>query len=155
MFSKACEYGIKAVIYIATQSLEGKRVKIGDVVEQSGSPEAFTGKILGTLTRCNIVRSHTGPYGGFEIEKERLTEIRLSQIVAAIDGDSIYNGCALGLNECSHTQPCPMHFQFVKIREELKTMLENTSIYELAMGLKSGKSILMRSDCEKKYLPHA
>ena len=35
MFSKGCEYGIKAIIYIATQSLEGKRVKIGDVVENS------------------------------------------------------------------------------------------------------------------------
>ena len=51
MFSKACEYGIKAIIYIATQSLEGKRVKIVDVVENSGSPAAFTGKVLGSLRR--------------------------------------------------------------------------------------------------------
>ena len=35
MFSKACEHGIKAIIYIATQSMDGKRVKIGDVVENS------------------------------------------------------------------------------------------------------------------------
>ena len=54
MFSKSCEYGIKAIIYIATQSLEDVRVKIGDVAENTGTPEAFTAKILGSLTKHNI-----------------------------------------------------------------------------------------------------
>ena len=57
MFSKACEHGIKAIIYIATQSIEGRRVKIGDVAEHSGSPEAFTAKVLGALTKHKIVNS--------------------------------------------------------------------------------------------------
>ena len=68
MFSKACEHGIKAIIYIATQSMDGKRVKIGDVVENSGSPEAFTAKVLGSLTKYHIVNSYTGPNGGFFID---------------------------------------------------------------------------------------
>lgn len=73
-----------------------------------------------------------------------MKEIKVSQIVAAIDGDSIYNGCGLGLSECSNTQPCPMHHKFVKVRAHLKSMLETTTIYDLAMGLKSGKTILLR-----------
>lgn len=144
MFSKACEHGIKAMIYIATQSLEGKRVKIGDIVENSGSPEAFTGKVLGALTKHNIVNSHTGPYGGFEIGLAQMKEIKVSDIVFAIDGDSLYNGCALGLKECDNTYPCPIHDKFVKIRRDLKIMLETTSIYDLAIGLKSGKTLLVR-----------
>jgi Rrf2 family protein len=144
MFSKACEYGIKAIVYIATQSLEGKRVKIDDVVENSGSPTAFTGKILGTLTKHNIVNSLTGPHGGFYIEPGRMKKIRTSDIVFAIDGDTVYNGCALGLTECSNAEPCPMHDKFVKVRNELKRMLETTTVYDLAIGLKSGKTILVR-----------
>lgn len=144
MFSKACEYGIKAVIYIATQSMQGRRVKIGDIVEHVGSPEAFTAKILGQLTRENLIKSHTGPYGGFEIDKDRMKSIKVSQIVFAIDGDEVYNGCGLGLSECSNLQPCPMHDKFVKVRSELKKMLVTTSVYDLAMGIKSGKTILMR-----------
>ncbi|HRH66655.1 MAG TPA: transcriptional regulator, partial [Bacteroidia bacterium] len=31
MFSKACEYGIKSIIYIASRSLQNERVKIGDI----------------------------------------------------------------------------------------------------------------------------
>mgnify|MGYP003406540520 FL=1 len=144
MFSKACEYGIKAIIYIATQSLEGKRVKIVDVVENSGSPAAFTGKVLGSLPTHNIGHSLTGPHGGFYIDPGRMKRIRASDIVFAIDGDTVYNGCALGLTECSNTQPCPMHDKFVKVRNELKKMLETTTVHDLAIGLKSGKTILVR-----------
>lgn len=144
MFSKACEYGIKAIVYIALQSLDGKRVKIGDVVENSGSPVAFTGKVLGALTKHNIVHSLTGPHGGFYIDPGRMKRIKASDIVFAIDGDSVYNGCGLGLAECTNSQPCPIHDKFVKVRTELKTLLETTTVYDMAIGLKSGRSILVR-----------
>jgi Rrf2 family iron-sulfur cluster assembly transcriptional regulator len=144
MFSKACEYGIKAIIYIATQSLKQERVKIGDIVENVGSPEAFTAKILGALTKHNIVKSYTGPYGGFEIERDSMKSINVADIVFAIDGESIYNGCGLGLSECNSAKPCPMHDKFVKVRSELKKMLQTTSIFDLAEDVKSGRTILIR-----------
>ncbi len=144
MFSKACEHGIKAIIYIATQSLSGKRVKIGDIIDNIESPEAFTGKILGQLTKHGIVQSFTGPHGGFEIEAQRMHSIKLSDIVFAIDGDSIYNGCGLGLKECNASEPCPMHDKFAKVRSELIQMLNSTSVYDLAVGLKAGKTTLHR-----------
>lgn len=144
MFSKACEYGIKAIVYIATQSLDNNRVKIGDVAENTGTPEAFTAKILGTLTKHDIVHSTKGPYGGFEIDIQRMKQIKISEIVYAIDGDNVYNGCALGLSECNAAKPCPMHDKFIKIRSELKRMLETTTIYDLATKITSGKSILIR-----------
>lgn len=145
MFSKACEYGIKAIVYIATKSLQGERVKIGDVVGHIDSPEAFTGKVLGALVKQSIVESHTGPNGGFEVSKSMMRSITLSDIVQAIDGDRIYNGCALGLSACSDSKPCPMHHKYVKVRAELKEMLRSTTVYDLAMGFKSGETILMRT----------
>lgn len=144
MFSKACEYGIRAIIYIATESLENRRVKIGDVAENTGSPEAFTAKVLGLLTKYGIVNSLKGPYGGFEVGMNRMKEIRLSDIVFAIDGDSIYRGCALGLSECNAAEPCPMHEKFVKVRSDLRRMLETTTIYDLATKLQAGESTLIR-----------
>lgn len=144
MFSKACEHGIKAVIYIATQSIDGSRVKIGDVAENTGTPEAYTSKILSLLTKQGIVQSLKGPNGGFEMELPRMKEIKISEIVFAIDGDDIYNGCALGLRECDHTQPCPLHENFLKIREDLKKMLQSTTIFNLATKNKAGQTILTR-----------
>lgn len=144
MFSKACKYGIRAIIYIATQSLQDKRVKMADIVDNADSPEAFTAKILGTLVKHGVVESLTGPYGGFQINKEKMKEIKISAIVYAIDGDAIYNGCGLGLSECSDSHPCPIHDKFLNIRNELKHTLETTTIYDLAVGLQEGRTVLVR-----------
>ncbi|HUH74762.1 MAG TPA: Rrf2 family transcriptional regulator [Chitinophagales bacterium] len=144
MFSKACEHGIKAMIYVATQSIDGKRVKICDLAEKTGTPEAYTSKILSLLTKHKIVQSLTGPSGGFIMDQQMMKQTKISQIVFAIDGDNIYNGCALGLSECDHSQPCPLHENFLKIRDDLKSMLETTTVYDLATKYKAGETILMR-----------
>lgn len=144
MFSKACEYGIKAMIYVATKSLLGERIKMGEIVEKVGSPEAFTAKILGDLAKNGLIESLKGPYGGFYIRPDQMESTTVIQIVSAIDGDNIFSGCGLGLSECSAKSPCPMHAKFVKIRAELKKTLESTTLMELANGLKSGQTILIR-----------
>jgi Rrf2 family protein len=142
MFSKACEYGIKGAIFIATSSLEGKRVSPKEISEQIDSPQAFTAKILQALVRDNIVSSVRGAYGGFEMPKDKIEDVKLSQIVKAIDGDKIYNGCGLGLHACDENHPCPVHDQFKVVRTELKHMLENTTLKQLALDIKSGVSFL-------------
>jgi Rrf2 family protein len=146
MFSKACEYGIKATLYVATQSLQDKRVNLKDIAREINSPEAFTAKILQQLARHGVVDSVKGPNGGFQIGKNRLHEVKLSEIVSAIDGDNIYRGCGLGLEQCNAKQPCPLHDKFVGIRNDLRKMLESTSLYELATGLEVGLTFLVRSE---------
>ena len=51
MFSKACEYGIRASIYIAQQSLLDRKVSLKEISEAIESPTAYTSKILQKLTR--------------------------------------------------------------------------------------------------------
>ncbi len=144
MFSKACEYGIKATLYIAQRPAADRRVSLKDIAGAIDSPEAFTAKILQQLARNGIIHSVKGPQGGFEIGEGDLDKLRLSHIVSAIDGDSIYKGCGLGLKECSELKPCPVHNKFKVIRNELKEMLEQTSLRDLAEGLSEGLTFLKR-----------
>ncbi|TDU39663.1 BadM/Rrf2 family transcriptional regulator [Gelidibacter sediminis] len=142
MFSKACEYGLKASIYIATSSYDDHRVSLKEIAKEIDSPEAFTAKILQDLVRHKIIKSVKGAYGGFEIPKKDIAATKLSQIVKAIDGDSIYKGCGLGLHVCDEHLPCPVHDQFKSIRTQLKDMLESTNLEQLALDVKSGASFL-------------
>ncbi|MBF4516449.1 Rrf2 family transcriptional regulator [Flavobacterium sp. ANB] len=138
MFSKACEYGIRASIFIATKSSKGIRVGIKDVAKEIDSPEPFTAKIMQILTKNSIIASSKGVGGGFEVSNEVAKNIKLIQIVDAIDGDNIYKGCGIGLKECSETHPCPVHNEFKKIRELLVAMLTTTTLEDLASGVKAG-----------------
>jgi len=142
MFSKACEYGIKASIFIALNSYQGNRVSLKAIAKEIASPEAFTAKILQDLVRHDIINSVKGAHGGFEIAKPQIAQIKLEEIVRAIDGDKIYNGCGLGLHTCDELHPCPVHEKFKDIRNDLKFMLVNTNLEELALDIKSGISFL-------------
>lgn len=144
IFSKACEYGIKATLHIATQSRAGRRVSLNEIAEATDSPQAFTAKILQQLVRNQIIDSMKGPGGGFEMNQARQESIHLNHLVFAIDGDQVYKGCGLGLKECNEDKPCPVHDQFKIIRDELKEMLEKTSIATLVSQLENGQTFLKR-----------
>ena len=105
MFSKSCEYAIRAGVFVATRSLKGERCSIDDVATETGAPAAFTGKILQKFSRRNIIASVKGPGGGFLISKGDMKRIKVAEIVSLIDGDSVYAGCALGLSACNEKKP--------------------------------------------------
>ncbi len=144
MFSKACEYGIRAAIHIALQSQRGTRCSLKNIAIAIDSPVAFTAKTLQLLAKNEIIHSVKGPKGGYEIPNKKLQTTSLSQIVEAIDGDEIYNGCGLGLKKCNASRTCPLHNEFKTIRGDLKTMLQTTTIQALANGLDSGTTFLKR-----------
>jgi Rrf2 family protein len=144
MFSKACEYGIKAAIYISNQSQKDERVSLKAVAKAIDSPVAFTAKILQLLAKRNLIDSSKGPRGGYEMTELMRSQITLFHIVEAIDGDKIYNGCGLGLKQCNELKPCPIHLQFKAVRDDLKAMLQSTTIAELTKGLREGSAYLMR-----------
>ncbi|MEE9372823.1 MAG: Rrf2 family transcriptional regulator [Saprospiraceae bacterium] len=135
MFSKACEYGIKAVVYIAHRSQEGNRVSLKEIAKEIDSPEAFTAKIMQQLAKKNIVSSSKGPTGGFEMDEEARLNINIKSIVEVIDGDALYIKCGLGLKDCDDSRPCPVHQKFKKLRDSLCKIHTESTIEELAQKL--------------------
>ena len=127
MFSKTCEYAIRALIFIAQKSKDGSRIGIKDISAGIDSPEYFIAKILQDLSRKGFVQSAKGPNGGFYMDDANL-EQSVADIVREIDGDKLFSGCGLGLKECSEDHPCPIHNDFKHIRQEIKDMLDNSKI---------------------------
>ena len=109
MFSKDCEYGIKATLFIATESETKVKVSLSDISSKIDSPISFTAKILQKLVKSKIIDSSKGPTGGFAIERSKASKIKLSQIVTAIEGDVIYKSCGLGFRDCNENKPCALH----------------------------------------------
>src|SRR5574337_901206 len=105
MFSKACEYAIRAMIFIAKKSAEGSTTGIIEIAEGIDAPKHFIAKILQELRRQGLVKSNKGPNGGFFIDDPK-GKITLADVVKAIDGDRIFTGCALGLQKCNKKKPC-------------------------------------------------
>jgi Rrf2 family transcriptional regulator, iron-sulfur cluster assembly transcription factor len=142
MFSKTCEYAIRATIFIANKSNEGTNVGLKEIAQKIDSPVAFTAKILQKLVKDDLVSSNKGPHGGFSLTPKQQEDVFLIDVVRSIDGSQTYDGCGLGLSQCSEEKPCPIHFQFKDVRTRLKRMLEGTNIVSLLGELEKGETFL-------------
>lgn len=137
MLSNTCKYGIRAIIYLA---LEEKEVKIGikQIAEDLDIPSPFLSKILQLLAKNKILNSTKGPHGGFGLGKPA-DEIKLMDIVRVIDGMDFFETCLIGMKSCTDPQSsvrCPIHKDYNPIREQTRTLFENTSIAKLAEEIK-------------------
>ena len=137
MFSKACEYAIKAVLHVAHKSRADERVGVKDISKAIDSPEAFTGKIMQQLSKSGIVKSIKGPSGGFWMGEQERQSANLRSIVSVIDGDALYTECGIGLKHCNDKQPCPVHYEYKGVREALIKIHTETTIDDLAEKLEN------------------
>lgn len=137
IFSKTCEYAIRAVFFIAHKTVTGERVGIKQIAAGIDSPEHFLAKILQDLSRKELISSAKGPNGGFYLDADSLSR-PLSEIVEAIDGNGLFHGCALGLKQCSEINPCPLHNDFKDIRNRIHQMLCNITIGNFNDDLMNG-----------------
>lgn len=142
IFSKACEYGIRATIYIAQQSSSDARASLKDIAQEIASPVAFTAKILQKLVKNGIIYSLKGANGGFKIDVKTMKEIMLMDIVIAIDGCLNDKMCVLGLKACSELNPCPVHHKYKFIKKDIIKMLKNTNVLQMSKSVKDGFSYL-------------
>ncbi len=129
IFSKKCEYGLQAVLYLAAKE-QGEVVPVDAVAGKLKIPKEFVSKILQSLTESGIIFSKKGKAGGFALAKDP-KKIRLMDIVTAIDGLEVFNNCVLGFPECSPDNPCPLHDKWGKLRTNAYNMLTDETLDQL------------------------
>lgn len=149
MLTKASEYAIRALLYVQLQNWKEKRPGVIEIAREIEAPEAYTAKILHQLTSRNFLNSMKGRGGGF-LYDDKQPERSLYEIIIHLEGDRLFTGCGLGLKSCSETNPCPLHHEFTKIREDLHDVFSNESIRSLAEKIRGGNAVLNRYIITKK-----
>jgi Rrf2 family transcriptional regulator, iron-sulfur cluster assembly transcription factor len=140
IYSRSAEYAIRAFVHLA-QVPDGKFAMVKTIAEREDIPAHFLAKVLQQLVRKGLLRSSKGPMGGFALRVEP-GEIRLLDIVEALDGLARYQQCASGLSECSDDMPCSMHDSWVDLRSRITDYLGRNTIAELAKALEIKKKNL-------------
>jgi len=129
LLSRACEYGIQAVLYLAKHH-EGSYISIREIAAKNHISFHFLGKILQRLTQKGLLISYKGPKGGVSLARSP-QEITVLQVVEAIDGLAFRRKCIVGMPCCDQNHPCAFHEKWSKIRKEFGDMLDDKSIAQL------------------------
>ena len=141
MFSNSSKYAIKAVLYLALNSSEEKKIMVKDIAEPINVPQAYIAKLLQELSRQKVISSTKGPRGGFYLSQTD-KQIPLRKIIHVIDGESRLSSCLLSLEDCNEDKPCPLHKSMYPLKTKLLESLENKTIVDLAKDVEDGNSYL-------------
>lgn len=142
MLSLTCKTAIKAVIYLSSKSEDGEKANIKEISERINASEHTVGKILQQLARQKIINSLKGPSGGFYLSEEQQQQA-IIHVVQAIEGDSVFKECGLGLSKCSATHPCPIHDEYKVARELMEKIFRERKIRDLCNSVTNGLAYLI------------
>jgi Rrf2 family protein len=146
MLSNSCRYGIRAVIYLASQKPGDLKTGIKQISKDLDLPTPFLAKILQQLAKQKILSSSKGPHGGFSLLKDP-RNITLLDIVNTIDGYDTFTSCVMHKGTCDgvnmEKKICPLHEDYEKTRSELRRLFSNKTIYELVKRADSSDYIFI------------
>jgi len=148
IYSRSSEYAIRAFVNLA-QIPDGKYAMVKQIAAEEEIPTHFLAKILQQLARKGLLRSSKGPTGGFSL-RVPADEIRLLDIVEALDGLMEYEKCAAGLSECSDEMPCPLHDSWKALRSRIMDYLGRNTIADLAKALDQKRRLLEKQRRTKR-----
>lgn len=133
IYSRPAEYAIRAFVHLA-QVPQGTCAMVRDIATEEQIPSHFLAKILQQLVHKGL-GSRKGPAGGFAL-RVPAGEIRLLDIVEALDGLAEYQKCASGLGLCSDATPCALHRPWKALRSRILDYLKRNTIADLTQTQK-------------------
>ena len=133
VYGHAAEIAIRAGLYLAGRP-PGELSPVHEIAEATKLPSPYLSKVVQRLAQAGLVRTFRGPGGGIELGKSP-EAITLWSLVCATDGSGDVNRCALGIGNCSPSNPCPLHGRWVPLRDEFQKLLEGTTLATLLRDL--------------------
>ena len=128
--TKKADYGLIALNYLAEHPEKGA-VSAKDVADAYGIPAQLLAKILQTLTKKALLRSHAGMNGGYALARSA-SEISAFEVILAIDGPFFITSCTKGAKACDLTPSCTIKEPLARVNETIAGVLRSISIQDLA-----------------------
>lgn len=95
-------YAVMAMVDLAMQSSNGKPVALADVAERQEISLSYLEQLFGKLRKGGLVNSVRGPGGGYLLARGA-SEMRISDVVGAVDEPIVTTRCTPGTPDGCHT----------------------------------------------------
>ena len=108
----------------------GGPLPMSAIAEQQDISRKYLHAVLTTLRSAGLVRSIRGTGGGYVLSRDP-TEIRLDQILVALQGSLAISECADDGSACSRSGTCVGREVWAKVGEAIEGLLSAINLKEL------------------------
>jgi Rrf2 family protein len=132
IYSKTSEYAVRILAFFAKTGAKTpmtiKAVSVG-----SGTPLAYTAKVLQFLAEQRFLKSVPGAAGGYLLLHDP-KKITVYEVIAAVDDfpKCKFTQCIMGFAQCNDKNPCVLHDTWMDAKARIMGILSKTSIDDLA-----------------------
>lgn len=142
IFSRASEYAIQAMLYLAKRWLDEDKskdassrirhryIQTKEIADAHNMPYYFLAKLVQDLTHAGLVTSTKGPGGGIRLARDP-NEITVLDVARSVDNLQYVTDCVIGYEKCSPDHPCPLHYDWEKIRQRIFDIIRDKTLAEL------------------------
>jgi Rrf2 family protein len=132
--SKRGEYGLRAMIDLASWSGDRKTIQLKEIADRENIPIKFLEQIMLSLKNAGLVNSKMGVNGGYYLSQP-VESISLGQIIRILDGplapircvsQTAYEPC-----NCPEENSCGLRKVMFRVRNAIADILDNQTLAEV------------------------
>ncbi len=143
--SKRGEYGLRAMIDLATWRSENGVIQIKEIAQREKIPAKFLEQILLSLKNAGLLNSKMGIGGGYHLARPA-DQITLGQIVRVLDGPLAPIRCVSQIAYepcgCPDEQTCGLRLVMFDVRKAISDILDQTSLADVALRVDKVRGLL-------------
>ncbi len=143
--SKRGEYGLRAMIDLASWSVDRKAIQLKDIADRENIPIKFLEQIMLALKNGGLVNSRMGVNGGYYLAQP-VEAITLGHIIRILDGplapircvsQTAYEPC-----NCPDEKSCGLRKVMFRVRNAIADILDNQTLAEVVHNQQQATPIL-------------
>lgn len=142
--SKLTDYGILLMTLVARDSEHPRAAR--DLAEEANLPLPTVSKILKILLAQELLVSHRGVKGGYNLARPA-QEITAANVIEAMEGPIGLTECSSLTGNCDLLSFCPMRSNWAVISEAMREALQRVTLADLVAPLhvakKGGNMVLL------------
>ncbi|MCK6477923.1 MAG: Rrf2 family transcriptional regulator [Phycisphaerales bacterium] len=126
MFSRTVEYGLRAMVCLASSAPE--QLTAEEIADRARLRRGYVSKIMRNLVRAGLVQSQRGPKGGFVLARDP-DSIAILDIVNAVDAVVRIDKCPMG--NPAHLRLCSLHKRLDDAIADIEQILRTTRLTDV------------------------
>lgn len=132
--STKSRYAVMAMCDLAS-SAQGRPISLAEIALRQDISLSYLEQLFARLRRAGLVRSVRGPGGGY-LPGKALGDMRIAEIVQAVDIDTPRGGCTPGAPQCcSEKGPnCLTHDLWEQLGNQMLWFLNRVSVEDVLQG---------------------
>jgi len=125
--TKQSDYGIILLSYIYKKKTI---VRLSDLIKETKLPQRFLARIAAQLVKADLLISHEGKGGGYQIGK-KIKKISLYNYLKIFKDDFSLYGCGDAAYQCRYESICQHKDSSNKLRKTITNQLKKTRLMDL------------------------